>query len=115
VNPYEYPELTMMDGMNDQQRAVFLSQYNAVRKDEVVGVVLAVLLGHFGVHRFYLGEYGWGIVYLLFCWTFIPTVLGVIEAFFMPGRVRDFNLAQASVLAMRVRQTPMYSGGMATV
>jgi TM2 domain-containing membrane protein YozV len=115
VNPYEYPELTMMDGMTDQQRAVFLSQYNAVRKDEIVGVVLAVLLGHFGLHRFYLGEYGWGIVYLIFCWTLIPTLLGLIEAFFMPGRVRDFNLAQASILAMHVRQTTFHPGGLATV
>ncbi len=41
--------------------------------------LFALLLGGVGVHKFYLGRVGWGIVYLLFCWTFIPAVLGLIE------------------------------------
>ncbi len=102
---YDYPELGLIEGMTDQQRGIFLMQYNSVKKDVVVGVLLSVLLGHFGIHKFYLGETGWGIVYLLFCWTGIPTILGVIEAFFMPRRVREYNYAQAVILAGHVRQT----------
>lgn len=41
--------------------------------------IFAILLGSFGVHRFYLGQIGWGILYVLFCWTLIPAVAGVIE------------------------------------
>ena len=33
----------------------------------------------FGIHKFYLGQIGWGIVYLLFCWTFIPALVAFIE------------------------------------
>ena len=32
-----------------------------------------------------------GILYLCFFWTFIPTVLGVLECLLMPGRVRAYN------------------------
>ena len=106
MNQYEwqqFPELAMMQDMTEQQRMVFLAQYHAVRKDATVGVLLAVLLGHFGAHRFYMGEIGLGIVYLLFCWTGIPTILGFIEAFLMPGRVREYNVAHAAYLAAQVK------------
>ena len=106
---FDYPELAMIEGMTDDQRVIFLAQYNSVKKDVVVGVLLSVLLGHFGLHKFYLGETGWGIVYLLSCWTGIPTLLGFIEAFFMPRRVREYNYAQASIIAGHVRQS--YAGG----
>ncbi|HEX2573335.1 MAG TPA: TM2 domain-containing protein, partial [Polyangia bacterium] len=41
-------------------------------KDKNTAAILAFTLGGIGVHRFYLGQTGMGIVYLLFCWTFIP-------------------------------------------
>lgn len=49
------------------------------RKNKVVAGLLAIFLGGFGIHKFYLGRIGWGIVYLLFCWTYIPSVIGFIE------------------------------------
>ena len=48
-------------------------------KNKVVAGVLAILLGDLGIHKFYLGKIGWGIVYLLFCWTGIPAIVGLIE------------------------------------
>ncbi|MGB6411609.1 MAG: NINE protein [Candidatus Deferrimicrobiaceae bacterium] len=45
----------------------------------VAAAIFAILLGSFGVHRFFLGQIGWGILYVLFCWTFIPAVAGLIE------------------------------------
>ena len=48
-------------------------------KNKVVAGVLGILLGSFGVHKFYLGKIGWGIVYILFCWTGIPAIAGMIE------------------------------------
>jgi TM2 domain-containing membrane protein YozV len=48
-------------------------------KSRVAAIVLALLLGGFGVHKFYLGRIGQGIVYVLFCWTFIPSVVALIE------------------------------------
>lgn len=48
-------------------------------KDKIVAGILALLLGGIGVHRFYLGQ-ARGILYLLFCWTFIPAFIALIEA-----------------------------------
>jgi TM2 domain-containing membrane protein YozV len=48
-------------------------------RNRVVAALLALLLGGFGIHKFYLGKIGQGILYLLFCWTFIPTIIGWIE------------------------------------
>ncbi|WP_424170807.1 NINE protein, partial [Terracidiphilus sp.] len=39
---------------------VFYQQYQATRRDEVVGVLLALFLGGFGAHHFYLGRIGLG-------------------------------------------------------
>ena len=50
-----------------------------VGKDKTVAGLLGILLGGIGAHKFYLGKVGQGLLYLLFCWTFIPTVIGFIE------------------------------------
>lgn len=48
-------------------------------KSKVAAGILAILLGGIGVHKFYLGKVGMGILYLCFCWTGIPAILGLIE------------------------------------
>jgi TM2 domain-containing membrane protein YozV len=80
-------------------QAIFYQQYEIVRRDEVVGVLLALFLGAFGVHHFYLRRTGLGILYLCFFWTGLTAILGLIECFFMPGRVREFNAIQAAGIA----------------
>ena len=86
-------------GWSDQQRATFYYQMAAVQKDEVLGVLLAVFLGSFGLHHFYLRRNGLGILYLIFFWTGLPGLVALIEAFFMPGRVREYNATQAALIA----------------
>lgn len=49
------------------------------KKNRIAAGVLAILLGGLGVHKFYLGKVGQGIIYLLFCWTGIPGIIGLIE------------------------------------
>ena len=80
-------------------QAIFYEQYQSVRRDEVVGILLALFLGTFGAHHFYLRRTGLGILYCCFFWTGMTAVLGVIECFFMPGRVREFNAIQAAGIA----------------
>ncbi len=48
-------------------------------KSKIVAFVLAWFLGWIGVHHFYLGNTGKGILYLLFFWTGIPCIVGVVE------------------------------------
>lgn len=84
---------------SDEQRALYYAHMSAWQKDEVVGLLLALFLGTFGAHHFYLRRPGLGILYCVFCWTGIPTVVSFIECFFMPGRVRQYNLALATYFA----------------
>jgi len=48
-------------------------------KNRLVAALMALLLGGIGAHHFYLGRPILGVVYLLFCWTFIPAVVALIE------------------------------------
>lgn len=96
--------------MNDQQRAWFYAEYERARKDEVVGVLLAIFLGGLGIHHFYLRRDGLGILYLVFCWTGIPSLIALIEAFFMPGRVRSYNAMQAMYISNHILGTPIQAG-----
>lgn len=49
------------------------------KKSRTTAGILAILLGGIGAHKFYLGKTGMGILYLVFCWTYIPALLGLIE------------------------------------
>jgi TM2 domain-containing membrane protein YozV/Tfp pilus assembly major pilin PilA len=55
-------------------------QIQVYRKEKATAGVLAFFLGGLGVHRFYLGQW-WGIFYLLFWGTLIPSIVSFIEAF----------------------------------
>ncbi len=48
-------------------------------RSKVAAALFAFFLGGIGGHKFYLGEMGWGIIYLLFCWTGIPAIAALIE------------------------------------
>lgn len=50
-----------------------------LNKDKVAAGFLAIFLGSFGIHKFYLGKTLQGVLYLLFCWTYIPLLLGLID------------------------------------
>lgn len=50
-----------------------------VRRQRIVMSVLAILLGTFGAHKFFQGRIGMGILYMVFCGTGIPTIVGLCE------------------------------------
>ncbi|MDQ1159943.1 TM2 domain-containing membrane protein YozV [Chryseobacterium sp. SORGH_AS 447] len=50
-------------------------------KSKSTTVLLTFFLGGLGIHRFYLGQNGMGILYLVFCWTFIPAFIALIDFF----------------------------------
>ncbi|MFY9260558.1 MAG: TM2 domain-containing protein [Gallionella sp.] len=48
-------------------------------KSRIAAALFAFFLGVFGAHKFYLGQVGLGILYLVFFWTFIPAIVAFIE------------------------------------
>lgn len=62
-------------------------------KDKTTAALFAFFLGGLGVHHFYLGNTGRGVLYLIFCWTLIPAFIAFIEALiFLTLSVNDFNV-----------------------
>lgn len=58
---------------------------SATGKSRTTAGMLALFLGGLGVHRFYLGGIGHvlvGVIYLVFCWTFIPSIIAFVEALY---------------------------------
>lgn len=49
-------------------------------KSKTTAGVLALFLGGLGAHKFYLGQNVLGVIYFLFCWTYIPALIGLVEA-----------------------------------
>ncbi|SRR5579883_1459723 len=61
-------------------------------KSKSTAGILALFFGGLGIHKFYLGEGGKGILYLLFFWTYIPAIIGIVEAVvFFTMSDADFN------------------------
>lgn len=50
-------------------------------KSKTTAILLALFLGGFGAHKFYLNQPGLGVLYLLFFWTWIPAIVALIEIF----------------------------------
>jgi len=48
-------------------------------RSKLAAALIAIFLGSFGIHKFYLGRPIWGIVYLLLFWTLVPAIIGFIE------------------------------------
>jgi TM2 domain-containing membrane protein YozV len=97
-----FPDPIYTAAMSPEQRSWFYAEFEQGRRDEVVGVLLALFLGSFGIHHFYLRRNGLGVLYILFSWTGIPAILGFIEAFLMPGRVRRYNAEQAAYISSQI-------------
>src|SRR5690625_2948257 len=65
----------------DLQRSVFVD--NKGTKSIALGYGLALFLGIIGAHLFYYKNYIRAVLYLVFCWTYSPMVLGWIDMFFI--------------------------------
>jgi TM2 domain-containing membrane protein YozV len=70
---YGYPPPNLPNSYNIQPIII------VPQKNKTVAALLAIFLGSFGIHKFYLGNHCAGILYLCFCWTYIPGFIGFLE------------------------------------
>lgn len=59
--------------------------------NKVVYACLAIFFGCIGGHKFYAGKIGQGIMFLLFCWTTVPAIIGLIEGITAALKTADAN------------------------
>lgn len=93
--------------------SVKLMRYDANKKSPLIAYLLWFFLGMLGAHRFYLGRTGSAIAMLVLTLVafvmmlvlighlliFIPFIWMIVDAFLIPGMVRDFNNALIQRLA----------------
>jgi TM2 domain-containing membrane protein YozV/ribosomal protein S27E len=96
-------ELALMTSMTETQRMLFQNEMAHARKNSTTAILLALFLGGVGAHRFYMGQVGLGILYAMFVWTFIPSIVALVELFVLSGRVERYNDAKAVKIAGQVR------------
>lgn len=62
------------------------------KKSKALAFVLAIFLGGLGIHHFYLKHWIRGVLYLLFCWTYVPIALAIlIDLWFISRWVNRWN------------------------
>ena len=87
-------------------------------KNKNSAAILSFFLGGVGVHKFYLGETGWGIVYAIFFWTYIPTLAGLVEALLllsMPQAEFDKKYNSKTLIGFESRRLTNKPGDMPQV
>jgi len=61
-------------------------------KSKMTAALLAIFLGSFGLHKFYLGQVTWGLLYLFLFWSSISMVLGFVEGiYYLTMSDKDFK------------------------
>ena len=60
------------------------------KKNKTVAALLAIFLGSFGIHKFYLSKMS-GLWYVLFFWTGIPAIVGLVEGILLLEEESKFN------------------------
>jgi len=81
--------INLSNNQNGYQPMYVANNTKAVNK--VVYCLLAFFFGGIGVHKFYAGKIGSGILYFLFCWTFVPAVVAFIELVVALCKKADVN------------------------
>ena len=74
--PQQYPQPSETSGYPTYEDADKSLPY----KNRLIAALLAFFLGTIGIHKFYLGKTFTGILYLVFCWTGIPSLISFFEA-----------------------------------
>ena len=93
---------SLTEDMTKQEKFQFQSLYQQRKKSTGVALLLALFLGGIGAHNFYLGNTTSGVIFLLFCWTFIPMIISLIQCFFMGSEVKGINQRIAREIAAEI-------------
>lgn len=95
-----YPELgTLVDVFSNEEKIIITKKdthnYNNTKNGVLVNkisyILFAIFLGGFGMHKFYSHKILIGILYVIFCWTFIPAFIGLVEGILAASQQADEN------------------------
>ena len=78
--------------LSENERNTFSYKFERRKKSVSTYAILAFFFGGVGAHKFYFGQIGIGVLYAVFVWTFIPSLIGLIETFLSGDAVKSKNL-----------------------
>ena len=81
--------INLSNNQNADQPIYIANNTKAVNK--ALYCILAFFFGGLGLHKFYAGKIGTGILYLIFCWTFIPAFIAFIDFLIGLCKTSDAN------------------------
>lgn len=100
-------ELTMIEqqmmakDLSPEQRMLFNSQLSSSLKDRNTVLILSVILGGWGIDRFYVGDMGMGLLKLFTLGG--CGILWLIDIFMIRGRADQYNRNKAHEILSGVR------------
>ena len=95
---------TIKSDLNDEELEIFNNTFRKRKKSVFLGVLLTLFPCGFGFHKFYLGANKAGWLYLIFCWTFIPVIIQLVEVLFMGKIIEAKNLDIAQQIVEDIRK-----------
>jgi TM2 domain-containing membrane protein YozV len=82
---------------------LFSGQFDSIKKDRNMILVLSVLFGGLGIDRLMLGDLGIGLLKLF---TFgLCGVLWLVDIFMIRGKVDEYNRSKATELLATIKMT----------
>ena len=101
----------LIKDLNEEKTSEFYAKSKIRKKSVLGGVLPALFLGGFGAQRFWLGEIKAGFLYLIFCWTYIPSFIGWIEACRMGKTVSKKNYKTALEIMEKIKSSKQNKEG----
>lgn len=70
---------------------IFSAKMSEHKVNKTAYILCALFLGGLGVHKFIAGRPLDGILYFVFSWTFIPSLVGIVEAIIVCNKKSDVH------------------------
>lgn len=96
--------MTDLSTFTEDQRRRFMTEVISRRYNIATVMLLTFFLGGIGAHKFYFGDKKKGMMYLGFCWTFIPSIIALFELSSVKKHAEDYNNALASEVFTRIKE-----------
>ncbi len=91
----------MTKDLTNEQKMLFNSQLSSAMKDRNTVLILSVLVGGWGVDRFYIGDMGMGLLKLFTLG--LCGILWLIDIFTIRGKTDQYNRAKANEILASIK------------
>ncbi|RRG18227.1 TM2 domain-containing protein [Weissella viridescens] len=102
----------LLSQLTTNEKVLVNSEVQSKGKSTVLAYILAIFLGVFGAHRFYMGKTGSGVAMLLITiltlgfGMIITGIWDIVDLFLIPGWIKESNAVVERSAAERILNDP---------